>query len=169
MKFGSLRIQLPDGQIQIFPMEVERVSIGRAPDNSLVLDDEYISRWHALLIVENSHLQVQDLGSTNGTYLNGERLQSNKPTAVRSGQIIQVGIVVMRYLPPPQGLPKLTTETTEESKPSEKVIEPARRQQLPGTKELIQSEESFNRHHPDRPGPAGRSWEPHHRLIDYSE
>lgn len=45
--------------------------LGRAPDTDLVLDDETVSRRHAVLRGDNESLQVEDLGSSNGTAING--------------------------------------------------------------------------------------------------
>jgi len=46
---------------------------GRDPDSDLVLDDVTVSRHHAIFTVDEGGLRVVDLGSLNGTYLNGER------------------------------------------------------------------------------------------------
>ena len=46
---------------------------GRAPDAAIFLDDVTVSRHHAEFTVEEGQLMVRDLGSTNGTYVNGER------------------------------------------------------------------------------------------------
>ena len=51
----------------------EAVEAGRNPDAAIFLDDVTVSRHHALFTIEEGRLVVRDLGSTNGTYVNGER------------------------------------------------------------------------------------------------
>ena len=51
----------------------EGVQAGRSPDAEIFLDDVTVSRHHAEFAVEGGALVVRDLGSTNGTYVNGER------------------------------------------------------------------------------------------------
>ena len=50
--------------------------IGRDPDAPVFLDDVTVSRHHAALHLDQGQLTVQDLGSTNGTYVNGKRTDS---------------------------------------------------------------------------------------------
>ena len=74
---------------------VPEVRIGRSEACELVLDDDYVSSMHAVL----SHLDqggwfVKDLGSTNGTFVNGERI--SHPTTVGVNDIIRIGEVQMR-------------------------------------------------------------------------
>lgn len=57
----------------------EGIKIGRASDCQLVLDDDYVSTRHAQLIRTEDGLVVEDLGSTNGTYVNNERISSATP------------------------------------------------------------------------------------------
>ena len=51
----------------------EAVEAGRNPDAAILLDDVTVSRHHAMFTIEEGRLVVRDLGSTNGTYVNGER------------------------------------------------------------------------------------------------
>jgi hypothetical protein len=73
---------------------VAEVGIGRETDNTVVItDDEYISGRHARVSAADGHVIVDDLGSRNGTYLNGALL--TQPHTVRSGDRIQVGYTVL--------------------------------------------------------------------------
>lgn len=65
------------------------VTIGRAPDNTLVLNDEYASARHARLMPAGEHWTVEDLGSTNGTYL--DRQKVNRPIPIPLGVPIRIG------------------------------------------------------------------------------
>lgn len=65
------------------------VSIGRDPGNTVCLDDDTISTRHANLVYRNGHWWIEDLASTNGTFLNDERVIN--PTILIPGDEIQVG------------------------------------------------------------------------------
>ena len=67
----------------------DAVTIGRADDSTLVLDDTYASTRHARLIQREGQWYVEDLGSTNGTYLDRTRVTS--PTPVPVGVPIRIG------------------------------------------------------------------------------
>jgi hypothetical protein len=69
------------------------VTIGRAPDSTVVLDDDYASSRHARLFPDNGRWLVEDLGSTNGTYLDRERVSG--PTPVPLGIPIRIGKTVL--------------------------------------------------------------------------
>jgi pSer/pThr/pTyr-binding forkhead associated (FHA) protein len=69
------------------------VSVGRSPDSTLVLSDDYASTRHARLFPNNGQWYVEDLGSTNGTYL--DRAKVNGPTAVPMGVPIRIGKTVL--------------------------------------------------------------------------
>jgi len=70
------------------------VGIGRDADNTVVITgDEYISGRHAQVTLVDGNVVVADLGSRNGTYLNGARLA--KPHSVNTGDRIQVGYTVL--------------------------------------------------------------------------
>lgn len=68
------------------------ITIGRDPACTLVLDDTYASTRHARIFPDNGSWYVEDLGSTNGTYLGSERLYGTAPLAmgapVRIGQTV---------------------------------------------------------------------------------
>ena len=78
-----------------FPMEDDRVAIGRSPDAGIFLDDVTVSRNHALLVVRNDGTYIDDLGSLNGTYVNRSRIESQK---LEDGDEIQVGKYKLSYL-----------------------------------------------------------------------
>ncbi|MFT4218708.1 MAG: FHA domain-containing protein [Micropruina sp.] len=57
----------------------ETVKIGRAADCQLILDDDYVSTRHAQIVRTDTGYVVEDLGSTNGTYVNNERITTATP------------------------------------------------------------------------------------------
>jgi uncharacterized protein YkwD len=67
----------------------DEVSVGSAADNKLVLSGNTVSRHHAVLARNGREYRVTDLGSTNGTYVNGRRIRDS--TTVRSGDEIRFG------------------------------------------------------------------------------
>jgi hypothetical protein len=69
-------------------------SLGRDVNNSIVLEDEFVSATHAALTYRGRAWYVEDLGSTNGTYVNGSQVDGLSPVAF--GDEIQVGQVRLR-------------------------------------------------------------------------
>ena len=69
------------------------VTLGRAQDSTVVLTDDYASTRHARLVPSEDGWQVEDLGSTNGTYLSGAKV--TRPTPVRVGAPIRIGKTVL--------------------------------------------------------------------------
>ncbi|HEY8380047.1 MAG TPA: FHA domain-containing protein, partial [Nannocystis sp.] len=69
------------GQTQRFAFAGEEFSIGREDDNDLVLDRVNVSKHHLCFRKVDGRIEVVDLESTNGTYLNGRKVQS--PRTVR--------------------------------------------------------------------------------------
>jgi pSer/pThr/pTyr-binding forkhead associated (FHA) protein len=65
------------------------VTLGRAQDSTIVLDDDYVSSRHARIYPRDGQWLVEDMGSTNGTYL--ERQKVSGPTPVKIGVPIRIG------------------------------------------------------------------------------
>ena len=70
------------------------VTLGRADDSTLVLTDDYASSRHARLVPSDGSWLVEDLGSTNGTYLGPAKVV--RPTPVPLGQPIRIGKTVLK-------------------------------------------------------------------------
>jgi pSer/pThr/pTyr-binding forkhead associated (FHA) protein len=75
------------------PLADTPVTIGRADDSTLVVNDDYVSSRHARLVPRGDSWVVEDMGSTNGTYL--DRTKVSRPTPVPLGTSIRVGKTVM--------------------------------------------------------------------------
>jgi pSer/pThr/pTyr-binding forkhead associated (FHA) protein len=73
-------------------------AIGRDLDNDLVLADPTISGRHAVLSRRDAAWWLEDLGSTNGTFVNAARLERTAPAVVRSGDVVQLGAVRLRLV-----------------------------------------------------------------------
>jgi pSer/pThr/pTyr-binding forkhead associated (FHA) protein len=78
-----------------FPIEGERITIGRRPDSDIFLDDVTVSRDHALLVKRGEEWYLDDLGSLNGTYVNRQRIESHR---LADGDELQIGKYKLAYL-----------------------------------------------------------------------
>lgn len=74
---------------------VDDVRIGRAGDCQIVIDDTYASQQHARVREDNGGFVVEDLGSTNGTYVNGRKI--SYPLELRHGDRIKIGKTVFEF------------------------------------------------------------------------
>ncbi len=78
---------------QSIELDESTVTIGRAPESTLVLTDDYASSHHARLVPRDGQWLVEDLGSTNGTYLDKTKVTS--PTPVPPGAKVRIGKTVL--------------------------------------------------------------------------
>jgi pSer/pThr/pTyr-binding forkhead associated (FHA) protein len=108
------------------------VTVGRAGDADLVLADELVSRRHAQLTPSGSGAVVEDLGSRNGTFVNGEAVHG--PTHLTPGDQLQVGVTLVELrsatqiaerpsavhrVPPPLAVPPRTPDYLAGTDPEE--------------------------------------------------
>ena len=109
LKFVINRTDEPAAQPVLLVFRQERITIGRSPANVLYLHDEdrIVSKQHAEIVISGAAIYLTDLGSTNGTHLNGKRLQAGHPYEVQPGDTIQIGdfeitveIIDIAALPP---------------------------------------------------------------------
>ncbi len=85
----ALVIRAGGGRVgESFPVQGERMSIGRRPDSEVFLDDVTVSRDHALLIERSDQWYLDDCGSLNGTYVNRSRIESQR---LEEGDEVQIG------------------------------------------------------------------------------
>lgn len=97
--FGRLDVYFPDGRIETYPLEGDTISIGRAEGNTIALDTETISRYHFSITNKDNVIQLTDLDSANGTYIDGTPLQSNEPYLLDDIEEIQIGHLRIIYHP----------------------------------------------------------------------
>lgn len=97
-----------------------QMTIGRSRQNDLVLEAPLASRRHAWTWRQGNQEIIEDLGSTHGTWVNGQRLAG--PRMLQTGDVIQMGEARLLYLAgqdpsssdtPPQGMPRLAVTPTE--------------------------------------------------------
>ena len=81
----------------IFKPGGKRVSVGRASDNELMLNDTSVSKIHAALLMSSEGtLLVADTGSTNGTFINGRRIAYGESRLIEDGDVVGFGDVEVR-------------------------------------------------------------------------
>lgn len=72
-----------------FTLEGDQITIGRDSVNEIVINDAEISRRHARLTFQGGKYVLEDLGSTNGTFVNGQRLAG--PRVLKAGEVVSFG------------------------------------------------------------------------------
>jgi predicted component of type VI protein secretion system len=72
-----------------FTLEGDQITIGRDSVNGIVINDAEISRRHARLTFQGGKYVLEDLGSTNGTFVNGQRLAG--PRVLKAGEVVSLG------------------------------------------------------------------------------
>jgi pSer/pThr/pTyr-binding forkhead associated (FHA) protein len=90
-----LEVWRAEGGAEQVQLDGPDVTVGRGPDNDVVLDDPTVSRRHAVFERLAAGWSVHDLNSTNGTYVNGEPLHGARP--LYSDDQIQVGETKLVY------------------------------------------------------------------------
>lgn len=93
---AALVIRAGGGRVgESFPLQADRLTIGRRPDSDVFLDDVTVSRDHALLVRRSGHYYLDDLGSLNGTYVNRKRIESEQ---LHDGDELQIGKYKLTFL-----------------------------------------------------------------------
>lgn len=106
-----------------YALRASNVLIGRSPHCRVVLDDRRVSHEHAALVITAHDVVLEDVGSVNGTWLNGLRV--DEPQALREGDVIVVGAQELHVAPLPDTAPRAPegararTARTMESEPAE--------------------------------------------------
>ncbi len=72
-----------------YPLEKTELQLGRDLSNDIVINDAEVSRRHARLVLQGDGYVLEDLGSTNGTFIQGQRLAA--PVVLRPGETITIG------------------------------------------------------------------------------
>jgi pSer/pThr/pTyr-binding forkhead associated (FHA) protein len=91
---AKLQIFLPDGREVTHDLPEEKTTVGRLPENMLQIEDASVSSRHAEILFENNAWFIRDIGSTNGTYLNGAKIEH---ALLNHGDELRFGSVVSLY------------------------------------------------------------------------
>lgn len=77
-----------------YELKVDKTTIGRVEDNAFQIADASVSGHHCEVLLRGNDVVVKDLGSTNGTFINGQQVTGEG--VVKSGQILRLGTIEMR-------------------------------------------------------------------------
>src|SRR5215510_2495980 len=86
---ACLIISTPDGKRGILEITKPIITIGRGNANDLVLNDSSVSRFHAVVKLNDNKVVIADRGSTNGVVLNGERISQD--AELKNGDVAVLG------------------------------------------------------------------------------
>src|SRR6185295_5502675 len=95
---GSYRLTVRQGPVpgKVFELAKDVMTIGRDVNNDLVINDSEVSRNHARLTSQSGGYLIEDLASTNGTFVNGQRLIG--PKLLNAGDVVGLGeTIVLEY------------------------------------------------------------------------
>jgi len=80
---------------RVYKLVLEKTTVGRGDQNTLVIHDSSLSSNHCEILMNGPEVIVRDLGSRNGTFVNGVKL-SNQQCQLKSGQTVRFGVVEAR-------------------------------------------------------------------------
>jgi predicted component of type VI protein secretion system len=88
---GKYQLVMRSGPVvgAVYPLEGETIGVGRDASNGIQINDAEMSRRHARLQFQGGKYVIEDLGSTNGTFVNGQRLSA--PHVLRPGDVVSFG------------------------------------------------------------------------------
>ncbi len=92
---GKLVVSLDNVVIKEFQISKERTTLGRRPYNDIVIDNLAVSGEHAVLTAAGPDVFIEDLNSTNGTYINGKAV---KKQLLSNNDVVEVGKYRIKYL-----------------------------------------------------------------------
>jgi predicted component of type VI protein secretion system len=81
---------------RVLVWDTRTISVGRGPDNDLVVDDDEISRKHALIEKKDDRFAIGDYRTGNGTFVNGQRIQQS--AEIRAGDVIRIGKLELAFV-----------------------------------------------------------------------
>lgn len=105
---------LPSGDKLEYPLTQHETNIGKAAHNHIVLTDPTVSNAHAILIAREGSYSLADLGSRNGTFVNGDKLGAHAH-ALRHGDTIQLGQTVLTFRHPSENAANITAVLSPEA------------------------------------------------------
>lgn len=100
LKLVNRKDSLPFKVKEYYPL-VGQITLGRGNDNQIILKDPYISKKHLKIVEDEGKFYLEDLNSSDGTYVNGERIMD--VVELKNGDRIRVGQVEFLYVNREQG------------------------------------------------------------------
>lgn len=125
----KIHLTLPSGETRKYSLQMDSIRIGRAADNTVVLEDGSLSAHHAVLHRRESGFELVDLGSTNGIEVDGRRVLTHD---LRDGDVVKIGSVMLRFewvdqpaAPPAAASPMADDPEDDEPVPVARAVEDA--------------------------------------------
>lgn len=115
----KIHLTLPSGETRKYSLQMDSIRIGRAPDNTVVLEDGSLSAHHAVLHRRDNGFELVDLGSTNGIEVNGRRVLTHD---LRHGDEVKIGSVLLRFDWPAQPERAIPTDNIEDAKSDDEAL-----------------------------------------------
>lgn len=107
-------------------LKVDKTTIGRVEDNTFQIAEPSVSSHHCEILLRGADIVVKDLNSTNGTFINGEKVTE---TVLKAGQVLRLGQIEMRLetdstpsSTPPSGTPSTPAPTAPAKKPFDQTV-----------------------------------------------
>jgi hypothetical protein len=97
--YGRLDVFSPEGDFISYTLDQPTVSVGRADGNVISLDTEALSRYHFSISYADGKVTITDLGSVNGTFVDGVQLVPNQPRELEGAEELQAGHLRLIYTP----------------------------------------------------------------------
>jgi len=79
----------------VFQIKDTECTIGRASNNSIIINDDRISNFHSKIINENNNIWIEDLKSTNGVFVNGKKIIDRQ--LLHNGSLIKLGSTILKF------------------------------------------------------------------------
>ena len=135
----NIHVISSDGRIFDFPILKDIISIGRGKDSDIVLNDNTVSRNHARIIRSKNGYALNDLGSFNGSRVNGDSVQS---TLLKHDDLIEIGLNKLTFLTARTEKSSLTSSVilaadSDQETDRQKVVGSSPQEALGGSQELL--------------------------------
>jgi hypothetical protein len=116
MSRGTLLIKSANGRLTEHSIEKSEVTIGRAADNDIVIDDSSVSRYHLRMMIEGDRASIIDAKSTVGTFIGNKRISSVTPSRLFEDQAARAGQIEIRFIPPQREAEPIEPQMMERSR-----------------------------------------------------
>lgn len=93
----KLNVSLPDGTSSSYELVEDEITIGRTADNTIQLDDISVSSHHAVLRASGGGYAYTDIGSTNGSRVNGQDIDAETDHSLGGGDVLRIGNIEAAY------------------------------------------------------------------------
>lgn len=121
-----------------YDLKVDRTTVGRVEDNAFEIPEASVSSHHCEILLRGKEVVVKDLNSTNGTFINGEKITE---ATLKPGQILRLGTVEMR-LEAGEGATAPLKQPLDQTKV---IPQGVKRDELEGTRPIFEGRKGFEK------------------------